>query len=349
MVRLHKMEPHVTPRHAVPSHYAAQRIGFTLVELLVVIAIIGTLIALLLPAVQAARAAARRSSCASSMRQMALAMLNFESAQGKFPPSWAATVDGMAHNGDGWSAQAQVLPYLEESGLYDNADFKKTYNGQGLSGGLQALSATRVAPLLCPSEPGDRVRIEAGVAKHYPLNYAVNAGVWFVYDPVTRRGGEGAFYPNSRLRSGDFSDGLSKTVAWAEVKAWTAYYRNAALSNPALPTAAEVCGLKGDFKKDSGHTEWVDGRVHQTGVTAVFTPNTRVICNGLDVDWNNQQEGKSTTVATYAAVTARSYHEQGVNVAMMDGSVRFITDGIDVNTWRAAFTRNGAEYVSLDQ
>src|SRR5690606_316727 len=108
----------------------------------------------------------------------------------------------------------------------------------------------------------------------------------------------------------------------------------------------EICGLGGEFKPNSGHTEWVDGRAHQIGFTTVSPPNHRALCTegvAYDVDWNNQQEGKSPTIPTYAAVTARSYHEGMVNVAMMDGSVRPIEDNINVGVWRALSTRRGQE------
>ena len=132
----------------------------------------------------------------------------------------------------------------------------------------------------------------------------------------------------------------------SEAKAWTYYYRNKASEGDlAVPQANEICGLGGTLKEGSGHTEWVDGRSHQTGFTAVFTPNTQVLCEdaGHDVDWTNQQEGKSLTAKTFAAVTARSYHNGGVNAAYMDGSVHFVSNEIDLVTWRAASTRKGSE------
>ena len=108
--------------------------------------------------------------------------------------------------------------------------------------------------------------------------------------------------------------------------------------------------MGGSFKADSGHTEWVDGRVHQTGFTTVFTPGTRVVCvqggQPYDVDWTSSREGKSDTELTYSAVTARSYHAGDiVNVAMMDGSVHVVTSDIDLMIWRALSTRAGEEAV----
>jgi prepilin-type N-terminal cleavage/methylation domain-containing protein len=329
------------------SRYRASRplqpAAFTLVELLVVIAVIGILIALLLPAVQAAREAARRSRCSNNMKQMVLGLHNFQSANKNFPPSLSGELGG------NWSAQARVLPFLEEGNLYQNIDFSVDYDSAFMPDGSR-LSAQRINTYLCPSEINDRVRTSGGVKEHYPLSYGLNLGDWFVYDPATNQGGNGAFFPNRGLRPRDFQDGLSSTLCAAEVKAYNPYFRNAALVDPPQPTGpGEICTLGGTFKADSGHTEWVDGRAHQIGVTSVFTPNAEILClkGGLeyDVDWTNQQEGKSSTVPTYAAVTARSHHPGVVNGALMDGSVRAFSATIDGAVWRALSTRDGGEVV----
>ena len=322
----------------------SERAAFTLVELLVVIAIIGILIALLLPAVQAAREAARRSQCGNNLKQLALGLHNFESSHKKYPPSFSGELGG------NWSAQARVLPYLEEGNLYENIDFSADYSSVLMPDGSR-LSAQRINTYLCPSEVNDRVRTSSGVEVHYPLNYGLNLGDWFVHNPAANRGGNGAFYPNRGLSPRDFRDGLSSTLCAAEVKAYNAYYRNAALNNPPRPTdPSQICTLGGTFKANSGHTEWVDGRGHQIGVTSVFTPNTEVLCmeGGIqyDVDWTNQQEGKSSTVSTYAAVTARSHHPGVVNGALMDGSVKSFSETIDRAVWQALSTRDGGEVVS---
>jgi prepilin-type N-terminal cleavage/methylation domain-containing protein len=332
------------------------RKAFTLVELLVVISIIAILVAMLLPAINAARAAARRLGCSNNLRQIGIALQNYESAHRSYPSSWQPTVPTESSEVDGWSAQAQLLPYLEEVNLFSSIDFERSYNQAtvrfgGSDGGEVLLSSSRVPVYLCPSEPQDHVRTSNGRPIHYPLNYGVNMGIWFVYDPVDRRGGEGAFFPASRLRARAFADGLSKTFALAEVKAWNPYYRNAALRGLDIPAPEEICSLGGAFKANSGHTEWVDGRAHQIGFTTTFAPNTRVICTvadaTYDVDWTNQQEGKSAEIATYAAVTARSYHSGGVNTVLMDGSVHFVADGIGLHVWQAMSTRAGGEREDL--
>lgn len=332
--------------------------AFTLVELLVVIAIIGILIALLLPAVQAARETARRMACSNHLKQIGLAMHQYADANSVFPPSlcWSGVVGDPGGN---WSAQARILPYLEEAGLEQSIDYTQTYTQVHVSGdpAQPTISSLRIDTYLCPSETEDRMRGKGSDEENYPLNYGVNVGVWKVFDPAHVRGGGGAgpFFPNSHIGPAKIRDGLSNTLMAAEVKAYTPYFRNAALSGLTPPTVPEeVCALGGQFKnpppKDpSGHTEWVDGRAHQTGFTAFFPPNTKVLCQvsgrTFDVDWTNQQEAKSDSAVTYAAVTARSYHPGVVNAVMMDGSVRAFSEGVERAIWRALATREGGEII----
>lgn len=320
-----------------------RRSGFTLIELLVVIAIIGILVALLLPAIQAAREAARRMSCNNNLKQIGLALQNYESTYRVFPPS--ATLP-RSRVGDSWSAQARILPYLEEASLYDEINFDLNYKSS------PQIMTTRVDTYQCPSEVNDRVRTDSsGSPVNYPLNYGVNMGVWFVYSPNSNQGGQGAFSPNQSRTQGDFLDGTSNTVCASEVKAYTSYYRDSASVPSSIPSdPSALCG-SGSFKTNSGHTEWVDGRVHQTGFTAVFTPNFPVECTQggevYDVDWTSYREGKSpgppSGNPTYAAVTARSYHPGIVGVVLMDGSVRVVANDVELQVWRAVCTRAGGE------
>ena len=322
--------------------------GFSLVELLVVITIIGILIGLLLPAVQAAREAARRVACRNNLKQFALAEANFESQHRRYPPSGLPTLPDGSGNVHPWSAQALILPFLEQSGLYSAIDYEQSYKVAVNS----QLAAIRVPSYICPSEIRDETRLSGnGDPENYPLNYVVNLGTWFVYDPQTQQGGNGSFFYDSKLTAADIKDGLSFTLLAAEVKAWQPYYRNAALpSDPGIPSLSAVCSLGGDFKSSTGHTEWVDGRSHQTGFTTAFAPNTQVLClvggDTYDIDWTNQQEGKSSTSPTFAAVTSRSYHSGGVQAARMDGSVHWVSDSIDGDIWRALSTRDGGEVIS---
>lgn len=331
-----------------------QRFAFTLVELLVVIAIIGILVGLLLPAVQAAREAARRMSCSNNMKQIILAVHNYESATKRVPPAWTRP----AQTGDGWSAQARILPYIENIGLAGGVDFAAGYKAATITVDGQSfkISSFRVPVYLCPSDVLDEGRVgDNGEPEHYPLSYGYNAGPWLVYNPATNRPGPGAFKTGTVSRFRDVLDGLSNTLGFGEVKGWTPYYRDADIAGttamPADPT--EICALGGSFKINTGHTEWVDGRVHQTGFTTTFSPNRKVLCevsgNTYDLDWTNAREGRSNTLLTEAAVTSRSYHQGGVNVTMMDGSVRFVTDSIDLELWQNLSTRAGGEQVTVPE
>lgn len=332
--------------------------AFTLVELLVVIAIVGILIALLLPAVQAARESARKMQCRNNLKQMALAVHNYQTAVGVYPPSFCVNPQVPGDKGGMWSAQARLLPYLEQSAMFALINFNTDYN-VALSSG-QAVKTMRPAPYLCPNEINDTARLGAnGDPVHYPLSYGFNVGVWLVFTPSGGSNPDGAIFPNSRTKPADFRDGLSNTLMASEVKAFTPYVRNSGDETMQAPaTPADLLPLIGGSERklgeqlheNTGHTEWVDGRTHQAHFTATFTPNTEVLFESggrvYDIDYNSQQEGRSPSLRTFAAVTSRSYHPGVVNSAMMDGSVRSFSDGIELSVWRALATRAGGEPVS---
>ena len=332
-------------------------IGFSLVELLVVVGILGTLAGMLLPAVQSAREAARRTACSNNLRQLGIAISSHELATRRLPASclWSGTSTTDASSNAVWSAQGRLLPYLEECtiGAEVHRQLAIPYSHATLPTG-ELISGLRLPALLCPSEPNIQVRRKAdGTPEQAPLTYAVNLGTWLVFSPATRSGGDGAFFPNSRLTTSAIRDGLSKTLAMAEVKTYTPYFRNAGHSAPSLPIdPSTICGMGGDFKNDlptagTGHTEWADGRSHQTGFTAAFPPQAGVGCvrpsGSYDIDWTNQQEAKSLTIPTAAAVTARSHHAGVVISVMLDGSVHQMAQSVSLKTWQALATRAGGE------
>lgn len=352
--------------HGMRQSMDRRRRAFTLVELLVVIAIIGILIGMLLPAVQSVREAARRIACANNCRQIGLAALNYESAFGGFPPSWLQPTQGT--EAAGWSVQGQLLPYIEQANVSSNIDFSISYRAVGdieVGGQLVDLASLRIPTYLCPSEIRDEVRLDsAGEPENYPLNYVANAGVWFVYGGTAGgQTGNGSLQVDKMTSFAQISDGSSNTMLFSEAKAYTPYFRNgdsAPMDPPSNP--AEIAGLPNDGRgevdtiRQTGHTEWVDGRAHHSSFTAVFTPNTLVpLTDGvitLDVDWTSHQEGRDGAddpIPTFAAITARSFHVGGVNVTNADGSTRFVNDNIDLVAWRSLATRNGGEVNSEGQ
>lgn len=317
-----------------------RRIGFSLVELLVVIAIIGVLVGLMLPAVQTARESARRLSCQNNLKQLGLCLQNFEAARKKLPSQGDYQTHG---NLVYWSVQSRLLPYAESSNLHSLINFALPINQQ------PQIARQRIPFLLCPSEVNDRERPDGPTFIHYPLNYAINIGEWLIMEPPLGRG-SGAFIINQDMKLASITDGTSNTLAMSEVKAFTPYLRDGGI--PAGPTtvplqATEIEGFGGEFKVDSGHTEWVDARAHQTGFTTTFPPNQLVpyLLNGKlhDIDFNSMREGRSTTLPTYTVVTSRSYHAVGVNSLMLDGSVRLVTQQIASEVWKAMGTRSGGE------
>lgn len=322
--------------------------GFTLVELLVVIAIIGVLIGLLLPAIQAAREAARRSQCQNNVKQAALALQNYESAQKSFPPFCKLP---RTTTFQPFSAQARLLPYLEQDNLAKRIDLDVAVPFTA----YPDVAKTRIATYMCPSEENDRERVTPTLV-YYPLNYCLNEGTWFIYDPVSDEAGDGAFAPNRSFKTGQITDGLSRTLAISECKAyqpnlWDSNNPSAlGVAPPATP--AGLTAYFGGTFDFNGHTEWVEGDAHETGFTTTFTPNADVpYADGggtYSVDLTSIRDGESTTSPTYAAVTARSYHPGQVNAAMMDGSVRVVADAVDQIVWRAVGTRAGDETPSLD-
>jgi prepilin-type N-terminal cleavage/methylation domain-containing protein/prepilin-type processing-associated H-X9-DG protein len=324
-----------------------RRTAFTLIELLVVISIIAILIGLLLPAVQKVREAAARTKCQNNLKQIGLAVHNFENANGCLPPngSWATAT--VPFNGMPYSVFPRILPYIEQAGLYQQVNLDAPADSQA------AVFAQRVAVFICPSDLNDR--LWPGTPATYPVSYGAAWGDWFWGSYTAGQFGNGAFsgvaYPHQRgLSITDMTDGTSSTVGFADVKALgpsLGRVGNLPGSPPPPSSPSELISLGGTFTPDNAHRSWVEAAAIYTGLTFVFPPNTIVPYHNpsdghtYDVDWHS---GGGTT-NSYAAITARSYHKGGVNTLFMDGSVRFVTDAIPQATWRALGTRNGGEPV----
>jgi prepilin-type processing-associated H-X9-DG protein len=171
----------------------------------------------------------------------------------------------------------------------------------------------------------------------------------------TARGGDGAFGINMRHSFASITDGLSNTLAGADVKSFTPALLDggqpAAPNTPPPQTPEQVIAYGGTFDKDYCHTQWVTGRTLQSGLTTTFPPNTRVLytIGGVtyDVDFTSARVSPTAPQHGYRVVTARSFHAGGVNALLLDGSVRFASSSISRDAWRAVGTRAGDEIARL--
>ena len=331
------------------------RCGFTLIELLVVIAIIAVLIALLLPAVQQAREAARRTQCKNNLKQIGLALHNYQSTHNVFPPSFCIG----AETGGTWSIHARILPYMAQANAFAVADLTVAYSvAPNFTSGITKM---RVPGYVCPSEAKAVLRTAIPpAASHFPSTYAFNGGTWNFFTGAATYAngvtpGDGAFAPNSSFSPSDFTDGMSNTLCFSEVKAYTPNGGGVAIPvGTAPPTSPLLTSYITGTISTTGHTEWVDGKIHETGFTATFTPNTKTIISAASgrmsavegdlISFKERSVG-SLTNPTFAAVTARSFHTGMVNALLIDGSTRSVSENLDILVWRNASTRGGGEFV----
>jgi prepilin-type N-terminal cleavage/methylation domain-containing protein/prepilin-type processing-associated H-X9-DG protein len=340
-----------------------RRSAFTLIELLVVIAIIAVLIGLLLPAVQKVREAAARIKCANNLKQIALAMHNYHDANGRFPKNAYGGKNGgqpiLANNWNHWecfSAFYKILPYVEQQNLYNQFGFTpNTPTGfQNYITGESAPMQQAVATYLCPSaRPFNRDKF---IQWRGPgTNYAFCSGssIHTGYDGT----GEGVFYNGmitiyAEHTIADVTDGLSNTILASEILCGTntpgsltypydMFFAGSdalfdAVKNKLFPTTAEVTAIGtaalqarvGQPKGSNNGSLWSWYAHAHSLFNAATTPNWSLptsggsCCPGGATDW------------PYGLIPPRSMHPGGVNTAMGDGSVRFITNSVDLYTFQ---------------
>ena len=353
----------------IDSNLSRGRRGFTLIELLVVIAIIAVLIALLLPAVQAAREAARRMQCTNNLKQLALAVANYESSNGCFPPTGnpGTSTTTFVNN---YSMKIRLLPFIEQANLYNSLNQGAVVGSTVLIHKYMVFTVvtTRVAAFLCPSDPNELTNTTtAGTLTGIvaSTNYPNNIGTYMGNTGGSFDGPAYAFPTASNSYGGivtfaSVTDGSSNTASLSEfVKGnqtgtdgrHQTYSLNST-SYTSKSTPLDVVALAAECQASntvylSGGIPWCrKGEFWTThacgqggGYSHVNTPNKKACLF----------KGETGNSSYYSLIGASSNHPGGVNVAFLDGSVRFIKDTVNAITWRALATKAGGEVVSADQ
>ncbi|RUL81387.1 DUF1559 domain-containing protein [Tautonia sociabilis] len=295
------------PDDSRPLRSRRRHRGFTLIELLVVIAIIGVLIALLLPAVQSAREAARRAQCVNNLKQMALAANNYEATYGSYPPATLVTFPSV-----GFSSLVHLCQYMEQTALYNAANFELSY----FFPANYTIAGTGFSALFCPSDESAFVAtpIQYGPPTYsqFHNHYSGVVGPWMAWglvpgpsgllttDPQLSRHARGTIIPGGGVTVASVRDGTSNTMMYTE----TGH------------------GVFNESSRNWLH-QWNVGQPTDWCLEARFPPNwARRYSDSVNDPGN-------AALSRWAPFNAMSFHPGGVNVAFCDGSVRFLKDTID--------------------
>ncbi len=337
---------------SLPIH-EKRRPGFTLIELLVVIAIISVLIALLLPAVQAAREAARRIQCVNNLKQIGLGLHNYHTSWDCFPVGFLYAYQNVLPISSPlqyrWSVLVQMAPCLEQMNLYNALNFNFPIAHQPPAGGSAfwpyfpantTAMATQVALFLCPSDGAPPPATGTG-----PTNYAFCAGDGSGGGDATNA--DGAFILGLPQSVASLADGSSQTAAASEQLLGIAgpYSQTTPLPVPspwframarvaAGPLSDPACALAGSGWLLNKGSSWWDGNYQNTLYNHYLTPNA----------------GRPDCIVYHNPgwKAARSFHPGGINLLCCDGHVIFVKNTIDPSIWQAIATRAGGEVVSAD-
>jgi prepilin-type N-terminal cleavage/methylation domain-containing protein/prepilin-type processing-associated H-X9-DG protein len=353
-----------------------RRRGFTLIELLVVIAIIAVLVALLLPAVQQAREAARRSQCRNNLKQLGLALNNYESSFNTLPPgrvvyisptddgSAAANGNATTGTGDCFSAFAQLLPQLDQNPIFNLINFN---SGPDTPANDQVVG-DQPPVFLCPSDSATQSLAQDGIFAGI-TNYVMNTGNTFSVSIRNPSGNpvNGIFFENSRVRISDIRDGTSSTICLSEQ----------ILSDPADATGTKINNASGvwtgvtpstGFALTTGNNNSNNGPelINYPGDCVggnklQLTRGNRLLYgapghtmynhvrgpNDAQIDCRGGLPHSSRNAYWWARlshnVASHSKHVGGVHSLFVDGHVQFINNSINLPTWQALGSRNGGE------
>jgi prepilin-type processing-associated H-X9-DG protein/prepilin-type N-terminal cleavage/methylation domain-containing protein len=343
--------------------------AFTLIELLVVIAIIGVLIALLLPAVQSAREAARRAQCVNNLKQIGLALHNYITSVNVLPP--ARINSHIAGHGNCWGAYSQILAQLDQGPLFSSFNFILPPEVEATlpeAAANQTGFTAFVNTLLCPSDSAP-VLVTVGGAPYATHNYPMCTGSFYSVVPVPAAPladlPNGVLYENSATRLAEISDGTSSTVAVAETVRSVpgATYANDPLgvflvtgnnstTGPPLTSDADYVSMCLGLPATTAQFQATRGVRWQYGAPGHSLYNHRRTPNDTQPDCRGglPHSNRSDPLWSWLShnITARSKHPGGVNALFCDGHVQFVKNAISAVTWQALGTRSGGEAVSAD-